>query len=115
MGTLIRVNNPIGQVFNVIYQNGGSIFSTRGSWQILEPGVIKYGMGWTTTERSKWTVSTNHLLLFVADETQDQGFLIRFNDFSDFWGLNDGGDGLLSENCGITFKTGLIRWETVKV
>ncbi len=105
MSKVIRIENRKGQSFNIMIEPN----PLRGKWRTLSQGVIKYNMGFTTSESSAGTLTTYHLLLCNFDNTWG----IRLNDFGDFWGDNDGGDGVLLETWADGFKEDVIHWEFV--
>jgi hypothetical protein len=106
MSKVIRIENRIKQWFNILIEPN----PLRGKWRTLSQGVIKYNMGFTTSESSAGTLTTYHLLLCNFDSKWG----IRLNDFGDFWGANDGGDGILVEPWSVAFQDDVIRWEVVK-
>ena len=80
------------------------------SWQTLNKGCISHNRGYIKKTSSDGTLTTRHILLFSSKNKWG----IRLNDFEDFWGANDKGDGILVQPWELTFKSGVISWELVE-
>lgn len=106
MSKVIRIENSIKQAFNILIEPN----PLRGKWRTLTQGVIKHNLGYTTSRGSAGTLTTYHLLLCNYNDQWG----IRLNDFGDFWGDNDAGEGVLLESWADGFKDDVIRWEYVK-
>lgn len=115
MNKVLRIENIIKQSFNLMIDFTLGI-SDWGKWQTLNQGVISYNMGFTKEYRIKGTFSSYDLYLHAIDDKKnDKGWIIRLNNFGDFWGSNDAGEGHLVESCAIDIQGDYIRWEVVKI
>lgn len=115
---MIRIENLSHQSFNLMIDWSAPRFygwsGPRGKWRTLSQGVIAYNLGYTERENSAGTLSTYHLLLYARDDAAN-GWILRLNDYGDFWSDNDAGEGLLVESATIAFKGDYIKWEVVKM
>lgn len=116
MSKIVRIENSIKQSFNLMIDLSISNFwgaaLDNGKWRTLSQGILKYNMGYLSPIESAGTLTNYHLLLKNKDAG---GWIIRLNDYGDFWGQNDAGEGLLAESCAIAVQGDYIRWEVVKI
>ena len=103
MSKVIRITVPCNRTFCVLID---IIFfpPLSGRWKSLSTEIYTGGgyVGTLSEENSAGTLTTKHLYL----DNSENKWVMRLNDYRDYWSENNGGDGLLGE----TF----IKWEVEK-
>ncbi len=105
----VDIDNTFGQSFRISLEISFNV-NAAGKWKTWHNGYIRHDSGWIYHEPSSGTLTTFHLLLHNSEDTWG----IRLNDFTDFWGANDEGDGLLLQNWSLSFKPGVIYWKVIE-
>ena len=108
MSKIIRIENAIHQSFNIMYE----WFPSGGRWRTLSSGILWRNRGYTSPWYSVGDAFTYNLNLCDFEE---HSWGLRLNEFGDFWGENDAGNGLLNDGGAVGIQSGVIRWEVVKM
>ena len=80
-----------------------------GTWRTIDKGWICHDSGDATWGKSTGTLTSKHL--YFHGPTGKYG--LRLNDFMDFWGYNEEGEGHLSQPWVLGAAYGRISWALV--
>lgn len=105
MSYIVEIGNSSGQSFKIKFDLG-FWGSSEGTWLTLDKGQIRYNSGWNRKINSHGTLTTMHVLLFNSENMWG----IRLNDFTDYAGANDQGNGILLQPWSLVFKPDVISW-----
>jgi hypothetical protein len=80
-----------------------------GHWQTLNNGFLHYNAGQIECIHSTGTLTGNHLHLVNYKNLWG----VQLNDFSDYWGANEKGEGLILEAWSLGIDAGTVSWVNV--